>query len=99
MSDTLLKLLDSLPDRISESINQAGKIGLVLGILTCREILERQGKEEAAQLLHQQSATNLLKKVASGELIMQDQLTTGIPFNPLMEQKFREIAQTFLGLQ
>ena len=96
MSDTLLKLLDSLPDRILKIANQHGGIGLNLGILISREILERQGEEEAAQLVHYQPVIALLKKVASGDLIMQDQLIMGISFDPLVEQKFQEIAQTFL---
>ncbi len=72
-----------------------GRIGLVLGVLVCREILERQG-EEAAKMLHRQSITLLLKKIASGDLIMQDQLMTGSEFDPLTEQKFQEIAEEFL---
>ena len=96
MCKNIQKLLDTLPDRIEQNMHRCGGIGLALGILICREILEREGEKDAVQLLHQQSAAKLLKRVASGDLIMQDQLVTGVPFDPKTEKKFQEIARAFL---
>lgn len=92
--DNFLDMADSLADRIDRS--EYEPIGLVFGVLVCREILERLDEKEAAQLIHQGTVKDLLERVASGDLVIQDHLISGATFDPQIEQAFHSIAAIFL---
>lgn len=92
--------LRELNDRINLAINRNASIGFVLGIMVSHEILERSNVDhEIRALLNSDAISTLLEKVVSGDLIMQDQLTSGIAYDPTLETKYREIAITFLEAQ
>lgn len=90
--------LQELPDHVSKAMDQFGVLGLILGIMASREILQRCDEPDVANLLNTDDLCKFLTKVASGDLIMQDQLVTGIPYDEDIELSFRRILDTFLEL-
>jgi len=90
----------NLFDMVNSVMNQTGVVGFALGGLVAREILERSNIDpEIVQLINRETINAVLKKVASGDIIVQDQVVTGVEYSPEVEEKFREIAKAFLEQQ
>lgn len=81
-----------------EVLNKAGAIGVALGVLACREFLARIGEPAVAELLHRDAVSTLMKNVACGELILQDQVISGQPYDPELDKTFRDIAAEYIRM-
>lgn len=73
--------------------------GFVLGTIVCREILLRNEVPiEIVDLINHESLLQQLNGISSAELILQDQVVSGRPFDPDLEQKFQEMARPIAGI-
>lgn len=98
MSDKYEEYTSEVKERIEAGLRQSGSIGLVMGILVAREISERSDVDpDIVEILNEESYIAFLQKVASGEVILQDQVVSGESFNPQIEEKFQRYAQEFMG--
>ena len=73
--------------------------GFMLGILLCRYILQGMGHtQEVADTINHQSLYKYLAKLASGDLVIQDQVLSGREFDPETESDFQKIAAQVLDV-
>ena len=95
MDQNIEDVIAALPACIETAIHKTGAIGVILGVLICREFLTKT-EPEIAELLNRDTMKILLTRVARGDLILQDQVMTGNPYDPEADKIFRQIATEYL---
>ena len=89
----LMDTLHDLNDRLNLAMNRHASIGFILGIMVSHEILERSNVDfEIRELINIEAISMLLAKMVSGDLILQDQLISGIAYDAELEAQYRKIA-------
>jgi hypothetical protein len=97
LDDYAQEYLDGVVERVKQGMRQSGSIGIIVGILVSREVLHRSGIDPATvAVLNDANLIPLLKKVATGDIILQDQVLSGQVYNPEIEQAFQEYAKEFI---
>ncbi len=80
-------------DECSEQLT----IGFMLSALICRFILQGAGyPQEIIDTINHQSLGDYLRKLTNGNLIIQDQVLSGLEFDPNQEAEFQNIALQLL---
>ena len=69
-------------------------MGFLVGAILSRYIMQGEGMDqELTDVINKETLSRYLQRVAKGDLIIQDQLLSGVPFDPEMEAYFQNLAK------
>lgn len=83
-------------DKDTNNVTAYGRqaMGFLVGAILSRYIIQGEGADqELADVINKETLSRYLRRVAEGDLIIQDQLLSGKSFDPEMEAYFQNLAK------